>query len=159
VLTDGQIAGDDPRKPDVQALLERHRDFALGQTPAEHAFALDADGLADPAITFFSYRAAGAVLGIGAIKSLGPDHAEIKSMHTAEAARGRGIGRAMLTHLIELARAQGARRVSLETGTTAAFAPARMLYCSAGFVPCGPFGSYQPSEDNCFMTLDLAAGR
>lgn len=49
-------------------------------------------------------------------------------MHTAETARGHGIGRAMLTHLLEAARAQGFRRVSLETGTTAAFAAARALY-------------------------------
>jgi putative acetyltransferase len=71
------------------------------------------------------------------IKRLGPHHAEIKSMHTAEAARGRGIGRAMLTHLLDVARGRGFRRVSLDTGTTAAFAPARALYQSAGFVPCG----------------------
>ena len=156
MLADGQIAEDDPRKPDVAALLERHLEFALAQTPVEHSFALDSDRLQDPAITFFSYRASGTVLGIGAIKSLGPGHAEIKSMHTAEAARGRGIGRAILAHLIELARARDVRRVSLETGTTPAFAPARMMYASAGFVPCGPFADYQPSDDNCFMTLDLA---
>jgi putative acetyltransferase len=77
-------------------------------------------------------------------------------MHTAEVARGRGIGRAILTHLLEQARARGVRRVSLETGTTAAFAPARMMYARAGFVPCGPFADYQPSTDNFFMTLDLA---
>lgn len=47
-------------------------------------------------------------------------------------------------------------RVSLETGTTAAFGPARMMYTSMGFVPCGPFGDYQPSDDSFFMTLDLA---
>jgi putative acetyltransferase len=157
VLADEQITEDDPRKPDVRALLERHLEFALAQTPVEHSFALDPDGLVDPAITFFSYRASGAVLGIGAIRTLGPDHAEIKSMHTAEAARGRGIGRAILTHLLELARARGVRRVSLETGTTAAFTPARMMYQNAGFVPCGPFAGYQPSDDNFFMTLELDA--
>jgi putative acetyltransferase len=157
VLADGQIAEDDPRKPDVQALLGRHLEFALAQTPVEHSFALDSGGLQDPAITFFSYRASGTVLGIGAIKSLGPGHAEIKSMHTAEAARGRGIGRAMLTHLLGVARTCGVRRVSLETGTTAAFAPARALYHSAGFISCGPFAGYQPSEDNLFMSLELAA--
>jgi putative acetyltransferase len=84
-------------------------------------------------------------------------------MHTAEAERGRGVGRAMLAHLLEVARARGFRRVSLETGTTAAFAPARALYQGAGFVPCGPFAGYQPSEDNTFLTLELgtaqAAGR
>jgi putative acetyltransferase len=156
-MADGQIAVDDPRKPDVRALLERHLEFALAQTPREHAFALDLDGLLDPAITFFSFRVHGILLGIGAIKCLTPDHAEIKSMHTGKAARGRGVGRAMLTHLLEVARTRGFRRVSLETGTTAAFAPARGLYRSAGFVSCGPFASYQPSEDNLFMTLELDA--
>ncbi len=156
-MADEQIDQDDPRKADVQALLERHREFALGQTPPEHSFALDGDGLLDPAITVFSFRASGSLLGIGAIKRLGPDHAEIKSMHTAEDARGRGIGRAMLTRLLEVARARGFRRVSLETGTTAAFAPARMMYQSAGFVPCGPFAGYQPSDDNLFMTLEFDA--
>jgi putative acetyltransferase len=155
VIADEQIAVDDPRKPEVQALLERHLEFALAQTPPEHSFALDVDGLLDPAITFFSFRAHGALLGIGAIRRLGPDHAELKSMHTAQAARGRGIGRAMLTYLLDVARCQGFRRVSLETGTAAAFAPARALYQSAGFAQCGPFAGYWPTDDNLFMTLDL----
>ncbi len=145
VTGDEQNGVDDRRTPDVRALLERHRGFALAQPPSEHSFALDVDGLLDPAITLFSFRARGSLLGIGAIKRLGAHHAEIKSMHTAEAARGRGIGRAMLTHLLGVARTRGFRRLSLETGTTAAFAPARALYESAGFVPCGPFGGYQTS--------------
>lgn len=157
MLADERIDQDDPRQPEVRALLERHLAFALGQTPPEHSFALDADGLLDPAITFFSCRAGGSVLGIGALKRLGPDLAEIKSMHTAEAARGRGVGRAMLAHLLAVARARGFRRVNLETGTTAAFTAARTLYRSAGFVPCGPFGDYWPSDDNTFMTLELDA--
>jgi putative acetyltransferase len=65
----------------------------------------------------------------------------------------------MLTHLLEVARAQGLHRVSQETGTTAAFAAARALYQSAGFVSCGPFGGYQPSEDNLFMTLELVSAQ
>jgi putative acetyltransferase len=155
VIADRNIAVDDPRSPDVAALLARHLRFSLTQTPAEYSFALDQDGLADEAVTFFNLRDHGSLLGIGAIKQVGPRHAEIKSMHTAEAARGRGIGRAMLTHLVEVARGRGYRQVSLETGTTAAFAPARALYASAGFVPCGPFADYQPSEHNMFMTMDL----
>ena len=155
MITDGQIAVDDPHKLDVGALLDHHRRFALAQTPPEHSFALDGDGLSDPAVTLYSFRAHGGLLAIGAIKRLGPDHAEIKSKHTAEAARGRGIGRAMLTQLLGVARTRGFRRVSLETGTMQAFAPARALYESAGFVPCAPFAGYQPSEDNLFMTLEL----
>ena len=131
--------------------------FALSTTPPEHSFALDVDGLLDPAITFCSYRADGELLGVGALKRLDAGHAEIKSMHTAQAARGRGVGRAMLNHLLGLARDHGYLRVYLETGTMVEFAPARALYASAGFVACGPFGDYQPSEDNCFMTLGLDA--
>jgi putative acetyltransferase len=151
----GDIEFDDPRRPDVRALLERHLAFALSTTPPEHSFALDVDALLDPAITFCSYRADGQLLGVGALKRLDAEHAEIKSMHTAQAARGRGVGRAMLGHLLGLARGHGYRRVSLETGTMIEFAPARTLYQSAGFVACGPFADYQPSEDNCFMTLVL----
>jgi putative acetyltransferase len=157
----GEISVDDPRTPDVRALLERHLTFALSTTPPEHSFALDVDELLDPGITLCSYRAAGELLGVGALKRLDAEHAEIKSMHTAQAARGRGVGRAMLNHLVGLARAGGYRRVYLETGTMIEFEPARALYASAGFVACGPFADYQPSEDNCFMTLvlDAAAAR
>ena len=110
--------------------------------------------LLDPAITVFTARGHSSLLGIGPIKRLDPHHAELKSMHVAETARGHGIGRAMLTHLLGVARAWGFRRVSLEMGTTAAFAPARALCESASFAPCGPFAEYQPSETNLFMTLD-----
>jgi putative acetyltransferase len=159
VAVPGKIAVDDPRRPDVRALLERHVTFALSTTPPEHSFALDVDGLLDPAITFCSYRADGELLAVGALKRLDCEDAEIKSMHTAQAARGRGVGRAMLNHLLGLARDHGYRRVYLETGTMVEFAPARALYTSAGFVPCGPFAGYRPSEDNYFMTLELGAAR
>lgn len=151
----GEIALDDPRKPDVRALLERHLAFSLGATPPEHSYALDADGLIAPAITFCSFRVGGELLGIGAIKELDPAHCEIKSMHTTEAARGRGIGGALLTHLLGIAKERGYERVSLETGTTEKFASARAMYERAGFLPCEPFADYQPSPDNYFMTLAL----
>jgi len=156
-VTDGEISADDPRAPDVRALLERHMTAMLAATPPEHAFALDVDGLLDPAVTFYSFRADEKLLGVGALKQLDPEHAEIKSMHTVVAARGRGVGRAMLNHLLGVARSRGYRRVSLETGTMEEFAPARALYASAGFTACGPFADYRPSEDNCFMTLELDA--
>jgi len=149
------IARDDPRVPDVRRLLERHLTFAHGNSPPEHVHALDIDGLLDPSVAFFSYRADGELLAVGALKQLAPRHAEVKSMHTAQAARGRGIGRAMLDHLIGVARDRGYDRVSLETGTMAEFAPARALYASAGFSLCGPFGSYAESPSNTFMTLAL----
>lgn len=156
-MQDGVIAADDPRAADVQELLRRHLEFSRAHTPPEHAFALGLAGLLDPAITFCSFRRGGELLAVGALRQLSGGHAEIKSMHTAEAARGLGIGRAMLAHLIGLARARGCTRVSLETGTMAAYAPARALYTSAGFRPCGPFGDYQASPDNTFLTLALGS--
>lgn len=150
-----EIAVDDPRAEDVRALLERHLAFARSNTPPEDVHALGIDGLVDPAVTFFSFRLRGELLGVGALKRLDRHHAELKSMHTAEAARGRGIGRAMVEHLVGVARQRGFRRVSIETGSTEAFAPARSLYARAGFEPCGPFGDYRPSPNSTFMTQSL----
>jgi putative acetyltransferase len=149
------ISVDDPRKPEVRALLERHLSFCLTETPPEHSFALNVDGLLDPKVTFVSYRDGATVLGVAAIKELDADHAEVKSMHTAAEARGRGVGRALLSHLLDTARARGYRRVSLETGTTPGFAAARALYESAGFTPTGPFGGYPETGDNTFYSLAL----
>jgi putative acetyltransferase len=154
-VSEGVISPDDPRAEDVRLLLHRHLSFARSTTPPEDVHALDLDGLLDPAISFFSFRADGRLLAIGALKHLDDEHAEVKSMHTAEEARGRGLGRSMLVHLLGVARERGYRRVSLETGAMDAFAPARALYASAGFVPTGPFGDYGPSPNSAYMTLAL----
>jgi putative acetyltransferase len=146
------IEVDDPRRDDVRALLEQHLEFVHEVTPPEDIHALDLDGLLDPAVTFFSLRLDGRLLGVGAIKRLDPDHVELKSMHTVRDARGRGVGRAIVDHLVGVASTAGARRVSLETGSMEAFAPARSLYASAGFVDCGPFGDYEASPSSTFMT-------
>jgi putative acetyltransferase len=154
-VTAGEIIIDDPRKPEVRAVLERHLTFCLTETPPEHSFALDVDGLLDPQVTFVSYRDGAAVLGVAAIKELDAEQVEIKSMHTTAEARGRGVGRALLGHLLEVARERGYRRVLLETGTTPGFAAARALYESAGFTPTGPFGGYPETGDNCFYARAL----
>lgn len=136
-------------------MLERHLGFCLSETPPEHSFALDVDGLLDQRVTFVSFRDGGTVLGVAALKELDAGHAEIKSMHTAAEARGRGVGRALLGHLLDTARTRGYRLVSLETGTTPGFAAARALYQSAGFTPTGPFADYPQTGDNCFYARTL----
>jgi putative acetyltransferase len=125
------------------------------QTPPQNVFALDVSALVDPAVTLYSYRRGGELLAIGALKDLGDRRGEIKSMHTAVAARRGGIGRAMLTHLIGVARERGYRLLSLETGSVAGFQPARAMYESAGFTECGAFADYAPSAFNTFMELPL----
>jgi len=121
--------------------------------------ALDTAGLLDPAVTFFSARRGGVLLGVGALKRLDRSQAELKSMHTVEAARGQGVGRAMVEHLLSVAVDRGYLRVSLETGTMEAFAAARLLYASAGFVPCEPFGEYTVNPYSTCMTISLDGGR
>jgi putative acetyltransferase len=148
---------EDPRNPEVTALLERHLAFCHATTPLEHAFALDLDGLLDPSVTFFALRREGQLLAVGALKELDPTHGEIKSMHTEAEARRLGAGRAIVDYLLATAVGRGYARVSLETGTMEAFAPARALYTNAGFVPCGPFAEYADSPDNAFMTIVLGA--
>jgi putative acetyltransferase len=152
------IAVDDPRNPEIREVLDRHLAFARASTPHEHVHALDLKGLLEPSITFFSARAAGKVVGVGALKRLDREHVELKSMHTVEEARGLGVGRAMISHLLAVAAERGARRVSVETGTSAGFEPARRLYASVGFVPCEPFGEYAETSSNFFMTSSLVRG-
>ena len=134
------IAIDDPGAEDVRALLERHLAFARATTAPEEIHALDLQALRDPAVTFYSLRRGGELLGVAALQALDGGHAELKSMHTAQAARRGGVARALVNHLVAVARARGFVRVSLETGAGPAFAPARALYAGAGFRPCGAFG-------------------
>jgi putative acetyltransferase len=151
-VPDPVIAPDDPYAPDVLALLAAHLDLMRRQSPPEDVHALDPSGLAGPAVTFLSARDGARLLGVGALARLDADHAEIKSMHTAHGYRGRGVAAAILDRLLDTARRHGYRRVSLETGAAAAFAPARGLYARAGFAVCGPFAAYRPSPHSTFMT-------
>lgn len=150
------IALDDPREDDVRALLERHLSLMHSQSAPEDVHALDVTGLLSPLVSFFSARTAdGTLVGVGALKRIDADHAELKSMHTAAGARRQGVGRSMLAHLLDLARSRGYRRVSLETGVQEAFAPGRAMYTAAGFTECGAFEGYEPSDASTFMTLLL----
>jgi putative acetyltransferase len=156
--TDLVITFDDPGAQDVQSLLRQHLEFARQTSPPEHVHALDITGLVDPAVTFFSARRSGALLGVGALKRLDDTHAELKSMHTSAAARRQGVGRAMVVHILSFAASSGYRRVSLETGAMSAFAPARSLYAKSGFVECEPFADYTVNPYSTCMTITLTDG-
>lgn len=153
--TDWTFHEGDLDSADVQALLAMHFAQMRAQSPPEACHVLAADGLCDPAVTFWSVREQGRLLGIGALKALGPDHGEIKSMRTAGEALGRGVGRSLLNHIVAEARRRGCTRLSLETGSTEPFAAALHLYRSEGFVPCGPFGGYRGTPFTRFFTRRL----
>lgn len=145
---------DDPAAPHVADLLALHLAELRGEM-AEFAFALDATGLSQPGVTFWTAWVGETLAGFVALKDMGDGSGELKSMRAAPALRGTGVGRALLDHVIAEARRRGLSRIDLETGTAALHAPAVSLYRSAGFVDCGPFGAYRASPYNRFMTLSL----
>jgi len=150
-----RIQIDDLSGPDIHALLEEHLANMYALSPPESVHALDVAKLRSPDITFWTVWDGATLLGCGALRQLSPTHGEVKSMRTPTALRGRGAGRAVLQHIIGEARTRGLRRLSLETGSQPGFEPARSLYRSFGFAPCGPFGDYRDDPNSVFMTLAL----
>ena len=150
-----QIEIDDLTRPEIHALLNEHLQSMYALSPPESVHALDLDKLRQPDITFWSVWDGAVMLGCGALKALDAKHGEVKSMRTPSAQRGRGAGRAVLAHIIAMARSRGYERLSLETGTVAAFEPALRLYASFGFEHCEPFGDYVEDPHSVFMSLRL----
>jgi putative acetyltransferase len=151
-----QIAEEHPLTPDLALLFERHTADMHADTPPESIHMMDKGALATPGIRFFVLREGGEPLAMGAVKRIDADHAEIKSMHVLTEARGRGLSKAMLEHLVAAARADGFTRLSLETGVQPTFVAARALYARAGFAECPPFEGYAEDPNSVFMTKVLA---
>lgn len=141
--------------PDVVALLEAHAAAMEANSAPGTCHYLDLSKLMAPEISFWSVWDGDALAGCGAMKALGDGHGEIKSMRVTDAYLGRGVGKAILDHIVGEARGRGYTRVSLETGVTPYYMPAQLLYERAGFVDCTPFADYAPSDANRFMTLPL----
>ena len=137
---------------ELAQVLQAHWLFCTSTTPIEHVYALDASRLFTPDITVFGARIQGELVGVGALRKIDGEHAELKSMHTLAKSRGLGIGKAMVAHIEQFAKDQGVKRISLETGATEPFKPARQLYKSLGYQNCEAFGEYVLSEDNTCMT-------
>src|SRR4030081_2175304 len=133
-----KIEIDDLSRPAIHALLNEHLQSMYELSPPESVHALDLEELRKPEITFWSAWEGPLLLGCGALKELDRRHGEVKSMRTPMALRRRGAARVLLAHIIEVARSRAYERLSLETGSNAAFEPAQLLYQSFGFTPCGP---------------------
>jgi putative acetyltransferase len=150
-----EIRIDDLGGPEIAQLLREHlRNLAL-HSPPESMHALDLAALRKPGITFWCAWQGAELLGCGALKELDPRHGEIKSMRTATPHLRKGVAAAILSHILEEAGRRSYRRLSLETGSGEAFAPAQRLYARFGFRPCGPFADYVVDPFSVFMTLDL----
>lgn len=153
-----QILPGDLSDPRIVALLQVHLAGARANSPPCRIHALDLDRLDAPEIAFWAAWDGDRLAGFGALLELSSDHGEVKSMHTAAEMRGRGVGAAMLGHIVEEATRRGYSRLSLETGSPDYFRPARELYRRHGFSECEPFGDYVRDSYSIFMSLDLSSG-
>jgi putative acetyltransferase len=150
-----EIQPDDLSSERVHALLEEHLRDMRAWSPPGSVHALDLDALRGPGMSFWTVWEGEDLLGCGALMQHTADHAEIKSMRSALAHRGKGAGVAMLAYIIEESRRRGYARLSLETGSAEPFAPSRALYARFGFRECGPFADYAPDPHSVFLTLEL----
>lgn len=120
--------------------------------PSESNHYLSLDELEAPNIRFLVAREGDRVMGCGAI-ALKDGYAEVKSMFTDEAARGRGVADAVLTALTETTRSEGLTTMRLETGH--ALKAAHRLYQRHGFSERGPFGDYPNDPLSLFFEKEL----
>lgn len=150
-----RIVEDDLSGAAIRALLEQHFAGMLANSPAGSCHFLDFDGLNAADVTFWSIHQDDALAGCGALKMLDATHGEIKSMRTSDAFLRRGVAARMLDHIIAEAHGCGLKRLSLETGSGAAFEPAIALYRRYGFDDCEPFADYKPDPFSRFMTREI----
>ena len=124
---------------DVRALIsELDRILSAEYTPEQrHGLALDA--IFKPDIRFFLARSNGIAVGCGGV-ALFADFAEVKRMYVRDAARGRGVARALLARIEKETRDAGLVLLRLETGMRQM--AALRFYQLAGFQPCAAFGAY-----------------
>jgi putative acetyltransferase len=149
------IRVDDLSGPEVSQLVREHLRSVALHSPPESVHALDLEALRKPEITFWSVWQDSELVGCGALKELDAHHGEIKSMRTASLHLRKGVAARLMGHLLEEAKRRSYRRLSLETGSMEAFAPARSLYSRFGFQRCGPFADYVEDPNSVFMTREL----
>lgn len=149
------IREDDLSGAEVAALLTLHLSEMHAWSPACSVHTMPIERLRAADVTFYSVWDGDQLAACGAIKQLDPAHGELKSMRADPAYRGQGAGKAGLAHLMDIARHRGYTRLSLETGSTAPFEPARSLYKAHGFAECGPFADYPLDPFSVFMTRCL----
>jgi len=150
-----RIERDDLSRPEVRALLREHLQGMLKLSPPESVHALAIEELRRPEITFWSAWQDSELLGCGALKEMNVREGEVKSMRTSAAHRGKGVARAVLSRILQEAVDRSYERLWLETGSSAAFEPARSLYSSFGFEYCPPFGEYVDDTHSVFMAKQL----
>ncbi len=135
-VTVAPIPRDDPTVRELYEAFIRESDGPLAEGPhgidleAEFADGPPAD-LAPPAGLLLIAYVDGVAVGLGGVRHLDTDVAEVKSMFVSASQRGRGVGRRLLAELEAIAAGHGCRAVRLDTSDY--LTPAIALYRAAGY--------------------------
>jgi putative acetyltransferase len=150
------ISVESPRQPEILELLRLGDEFAASLYPSDSCYMLDVSELDTPQVTVFVARAdsAGPALGMVALVDRGDQSSEIKRMYVTTAARGAGVGGALMTAIEAQARAAGIRVIQLETGPLQPEAIG--LYARHGYDHIENFGPYVGDEFSVCMEKTLA---
>lgn len=149
------IAREDPRQPEVEALLREGDDYALSLYPPDSCYMLDLDELAADGVTVFVARDVdGAALGMAALVDRGDGSGELKRLFVREAGRGRGMATLIMHALEDAARERSIHTLQLETGPKQLAAIA--LYERGGYRHIENFGPYVGDEFSVCMEKALS---
>jgi putative acetyltransferase len=144
-----RITFESPNQPDIVRLIEELDAYQKPLYPAESHHGLDINALELQNVLFAVARnSEGKAVACGAIL-ITQAYGELKRMYVVPSVRGKGIGRALLQALEAAAKAKGCSLFTLETGYLQP--EAISLYAKAGYVRCGPFGSYAEDPNSVFM--------
>ena len=138
--------------PEVNKLLTKHFIELKAASPDGSAHVLDIPGLKDSSIKFWSLWENDRIFGCGALKLLGKDHGEFKSIRIHDNFKNQGNGIKVIKHLIDEAKKLKIKRISLETGAGKFFDPARKLFKKCDFTPCKPFAHYKEDVNSIYLT-------
>lgn len=145
---------------DLNAVRRLFEDYAasLDVDLAYQGFAAELENLpgqyAGPAGALLLARGdSGAALGCVAMRLLDPPFiCEVKRLYVSPAARGLGVGSALITAIVEQARSRGYREMRLDTLPT--MADAQRLYRGFGFEDIEAYYD-TPVENTVFLALKI----
>ena len=138
--------------PEVNELLTKHFIELRSASPQGSTHVLDIPGLKVSSIKFWSLWKEEKLLGCGALKFLGNELGEFKSIRIHDDFRKKDNGIKVIEHLIDEAKKLNIKRISIETGAGKFFEPARKLFKRCNFEPCKPFAHYKKDINSIYLT-------
>jgi putative acetyltransferase len=147
------ITVETPLQDEVRTLVAELNAVLMELTPPEHCHHLTVEQMADDDTTVFIAREGGVAIACGALKRHGDGIGEVKRMYTRPSHRGRRIGEQIVARIEAMARAEGLKRLVLETGDR--HYAAWKVYERSGFTRCGPVLDYADVKWSVFYDKTL----